>query len=518
MHLSMLLDMAADGFGDRTAFGSAGDGLTYAGLREQAGRAAAWISARDVERVGLVDLNSSAVPILLYGAALAGRPFAPLNYRLADDQLRALVARLAPAVVVVDDPVRERVGTVPGVELVARADFVDQVGAGHAPEPDAAGDPDQVALLLFTSGTAGEPKGALLRHRHLASYVIGAVEFMGAGEDEAALVSVPPYHVAGISAVLSSVYAGRRVVYLPSFTPEAWVATARDERITHAMVVPTMLGRILDLLEASGERLEALRHLAYGGGRMPVAAVERALTLLPRVEFVNAYGLTETASTIAVLGPDEHRAAVASDDPAVRRRLGSVGRPLPTVEVEIRDPAGGVLAPGREGELWVRGDQVAGEYLGRGQTSEEGWFPTRDAASVDRDGYLYLSGRIDDLVVRGGENISPGEVEEVLAAHPAVADAAVVGVPDPEWGEAVAAAVVLRPGAAATEAELQAWVRGRLRSTKTPAWIEFLDELPYNDLGKLLRRLVKAELAERRTSAAAGGTSQSADALVPPER
>jgi acyl-CoA synthetase (AMP-forming)/AMP-acid ligase II len=308
------------------------------------------------------------------------------------------------------------------------------------------------------------------------------------------------------------------VVYLPSFTPEAWVATARDERITHAMVVPTMLGRILDLLEASGERLEALRHLAYGGGRMPVPAVERALALLPRVEFVNAYGLTETASTIAVLGPDEHRAAVASDDPAVRRRLGSVGRPLPTVEVEIRDPAGGVLAPGREGELWVRGDQVAGEYLGRGQTSEEGWFPTRDAASVDRDGYLYLSGRIDDLVVRGGENISPGEVEEVLAAHPAVADAAVVGVPDPEWGEAVAAAVVLRPGAAATEAELQAWVRGRLRSTKTPAWIEFLDELPYNDLGKLLRRLVKAELAERRTSAAAGGTSQSAGALVPPER
>jgi acyl-CoA synthetase (AMP-forming)/AMP-acid ligase II len=249
-----------------------------------------------------------------------------------------------------------------------------------------------------------------------------------------------------------------------------------------------------------------------------VPAVERALALLPRVEFVNAYGLTETASTIAVLGPDEHRAAVASDDPAVRRRLGSVGRPLPTVEVEIRDPAGGVLAPGREGELWVRGDQVAGEYLGRGQTSEEGWFPTRDAASVDRDGYLYLSGRIDDLVVRGGENISPGEVEEVLAAHPAVADAAVVGVPDPEWGEAVAAAVVLRPGAAATEAELQAWVRGRLRSTKTPAWIEFLDELPYNDLGKLLRRLVKAELAERRTSAAAGGTSQSAGALVPPER
>ena len=516
MHLSMLLEMAADGFGDRTAFGSSGDGLTYAGLREQAGRAAAWISARDVERVGLVDLNSSAVPILLYGAALAGRPFAPLNYRLADDQLRALVARLAPAVVVVDDPVRERVGTVPGVELVARAEFIDQVGAGPAPKPDLAGDPDQVAVLLFTSGTTGEPKGAVLRQRHLASYVIGAVEFMGAGEYEAALVSVPPYHVAGMSAVLSSVYAGRRVVYLPSFTPEDWVATARKESITHAMVVPTMLGRILDVLEGRSERLEHLRHLAYGGGRMPVPIVERALTLLPHVDFVNAYGLTETSSTIAVLGPEDHRTAISSDDPAMRRRLASVGRPLPTVEVEIRDFSGRPVDAGDEGELWVRGEQVAGEYLGRGQTSEGGWFPTRDSAFLDEDGYLYLSGRIDDVVVRGGENISPGEIEEVLVCHPAVADAAVVGVPDPEWGETVAAAVVLRPGVAASDAELQAWVRDRLRSSKTPAWIQFRDELPYNELGKLLRRKVKSELAERYASASASSTDDE-NALVRPE-
>ena len=504
MHLSMLLDMAADGFGDRTAFGSSGRGLTYAGLREQAGRAAAWISARDVERVGLVDLNSSAVPILLYGAALAGRPFAPLNYRLADDQLRALVARLAPAVVVVDDPVRERVGTVPGVELVARAEFVDQVGAGPAPEPAVAGDPDQVAVLLFTSGTTGEPKGAVLRHRHLASYVIGAVEFMGAGEDEAALVCVPPYHVAGISAVLTSVYAGRRIVYLPAFTPEAWVATAREEDVSHAMVVPTMLGRILDVLQHSGDRLEHLRHLSYGGGRMPIPVVERALTMLPQVDFVNAYGLTETSSTIAVLGPEDHRVALSSDDANVRRRLGSVGRPLPTVEVEIRDVDGHPVRPGDVGELWVRGDQVAGEYLGRGQASEGDWFPTRDSAYLADDGYLYLSGRMDDVVVRGGENISPGEIEDVLAAHPAVADAAVVGIPDAEWGEAVAAAVVLRPGATATEAELQTWIRDRLRSSKTPAWIDFRDQLPYNELGKLLRRQVKGELAERRAAALRG--------------
>src|SRR5262249_26961848 len=162
------------------------------------------------------------------------------------------------------------------------------------------------------------------------------VEFLGSDEGEALLVSVPPYHIAGVSAVLTSIYGGRRMVQLPAFSPEAWVALARDERITHAMVVPTMLGRILDELDRTDDRLPSLRHVSYGGGRMPVSVVERALALLPHVDFVNAYGLTETSSTIALLGPEDHRAALESPD--ARHRLGSVGRPLPSVEVEIRGP------------------------------------------------------------------------------------------------------------------------------------------------------------------------------------
>jgi acyl-CoA synthetase (AMP-forming)/AMP-acid ligase II len=319
---------------------------------------------------------------------------------------------------------------------------------------------------------------------------------MSADEDDAALVSVPPYHVAGTSAVITGVYAGRRVVYLPSFTPESWVATARDEAVTQAMVVPTMLGRVLDLLERDREQLPHLRHLSYGGGRMPVPVLERALELLPHVDFVNAYGLTETSSTISVLGPDDHRVAIASDDPSVRRRLGSVGRPLPTLEVEIRDPDGEPVGPGEAGEIWVRGEQVAGEYLGRPDVMQDGWFPTKDAGSLDADGYLYLEGRLDDVIVRGAENLSPGEIEDVLVSHPAIADAGVVGVPDTEWGEKVVAAVVLAEGAAATEPELQDWVKTNLRSSKTPSHIDFREALPYNETGKLLRRILKSELAE----------------------
>jgi len=294
--------------------------------------------------------------------------------------------------------------------------------------------------------------------------------------------------------VLTSTFAGRRVVYLPAFAPQAWVAAARQEAVTQAMVVPTMLGRILDVLESEGEHLEHLRRLSYGGGRMPVAVIEKALALLPDVEFVNAYGLTETSSTIAVLAPEDHRQAIGSDDLAVRRRLRSVGRPLPTVEVEVRDDQGQLLEPGRVGELWVRGEQVAGEYLDRSGVTGGDWFPTRDRGFFDGDGYLYLAGRLDELIVRGGENLSPGEIEDALIAHPSVADAAVVGLPDTDWGERVVAVVVLAEGATAGEAELQNWVRSRLRSSKTPERIEFRDALPYSDMGKLLRRILKSEL------------------------
>jgi acyl-CoA synthetase (AMP-forming)/AMP-acid ligase II len=234
---------------------------------------------------------------------------------------------------------------------------------------------------------------------------------------------------------------------------------------------------------------------------MPLPVIERALREWPHVDFVNAYGLTETSSTIAILGPEDHRAAMASQDERVRRRLGSVGRPLPFLEVEIRGPDGEVLPPGRSGEIYVRGDQVSGEYAHRKVIDAEGWFATNDGGWMDEDGYLFVEGRLDDVIVRGGENISPGEVEDVLREHPEVADVAVLGVQDDEWGERVAAAIVPR-GERPSPEELGQWVRARLRSTKTPEVWEFREALPYNDTGKLLRRQLKAEMSSRRATVA----------------
>lgn len=492
MNTYLLLEMVAQEGVGRIAVGSLQDGLSYADLLAAAKSVADWINELDVEHVVYAGLNAPEFPVALFASAIAGKPFVPLNYRLPDADLKRLVARVAPCVAILDEDILARVGSVSGMKPVKKAELLsiaDKHPAAEAAEETA----DDVAVLLFTSGTTGEPKAAMLRHRHLVSYVISTLDFMGAGEEEATLISVPPYHIAGISAVLTSVYSGRRMVQLAAFSPEAWVDIAQKERVSHAMMVPTMLGRVLDVLEQRGEQLPHLRHLSYGGGRMPVSVIRRALKLLPQVNFVNAYGLTETSSTISVLTPDDHRTALAAETPEAKARLGSVGQPLPTLELEIRDSEGNPVAQGEIGEVWVRGEQVSGEYVGGSALRDDGWFPTKDHGYLDEAGYLFIEGRLDDVIVRGGENISPGEVEDVLREHGSVLDVAVIGLPDEEWGERIVAVIV--PGGHIAQDELKALVRDRLRSTRVPEDIIFRAELPYNETGKLLRRVLKMELS-----------------------
>lgn len=494
MQTQLLLEMAAEAMGDRGGYTTVEGSLSYAEAFGRARAGAAFLHGQNGDKVVYLGANGSAFPLVLYAAGLAGKPFVPLNYRLADADLRKLLARTAPATAIVDADMIDRASGVDGVQIVSREAFEAACLDAAFADAEIPASEEDIAILLFTSGTTGDPKAAVLRHGNLTSYVISTVEFMGAGEDEAALVSVPPYHIAGISAVLTGTYGGRRIVYLHSFAPDAWVQLAHAEKITHAMVVPTMLGRILDAMEQSGTDLPDLRLISYGGGRMPQAVIERALEKLPHVDFVNAYGLTETSSTISVLAPEDHRAAIASDEARVRARLGSVGRPLPTLELEIRGADGKtVLGPRESGEIYVRGDQVAGEYLHKKMLQGDGWFATNDAGWLDEDGYLFVEGRLDDVIVRGGENISPGEIEDVLRQHPLVSDVAVFGLPDNEWGEKVACCVVCDGELPGTE-DLAEWVKSRLRSTKTPESWEFRAELPYNETGKLLRRVLKAEL------------------------
>lgn len=497
MNIALLLEMAADAAGERIALVCDGKRWSHAELLAAARGACELIRDSRTEFVSLLDESSEASVIAMFGAALAGVPYCPLNYRLADADLAALLGRIAPALVVGDAERVQRLTPGQGHVVYPRGEFTLAVQEAVA-APDAVYDTGEgIAIQLFTSGTTAAPKAAILQHSNLVSYILGTVEFGAADEAEAALVSVPPYHIAGIAAVASSIYSQRRIVMLPAFAPDAWLKLVETERVTNAFVVPTMLGRIIHAMDKGVHAdIASLRAIAYGGGKMPLELITRALDLFPETGFTNAYGLTETSSTVALLGPEEHRAAHRSDDPKVRARLASVGIPLPTIELEIRGENGEVLPAGQPGEIYVRGDQVSGQYRERSALDADGWFPTRDAGYLDEDGYLFLSGRADDVIVRGGENISPGEIEDVLLTHPAIADAAAVAVPSAEWGEAVGLALVLRGGFDQPgEEELKELVRSRLRSSRVPDRILFVPALPYNEMGKLLRREVKVMLA-----------------------
>lgn len=494
MRLTLLLDMAAEGLGERVLIGRRADGITAAGLAARASSGAAFVRQRGATAILYLGVNGPAFPVALFAAARAGVPLVPLNYRLGQDQLDNLLVKHPGALGIADAEALAHLER-NGIETITTQAWLAATAVERG-VPAMAADPDEAdtAVVIYTSGTTSEPKGVLLRHSNLVSYVLGSVEFASAEETDAALVSVPPYHIAAVANVITNLYAGRRTLVLESFAADEWLRTVRDEGVTGAMVVPTMLARIID---SDGDRsVPTLRSLSYGGAPMPTALIERALRQWPEVGFVNAYGLTETSSTVTLLGPEEHRAALASDDPFVRARLSSVGKPLPGIELEIRGVEGEALGPREVGRICVRGEQVSAEYAGIGRlVDEQGFFDTRDEGYLDEEGFLFIGGRTDDTIIRGAENIAPAEIEDVLLGHPTVVDAAVFGIPDEEWGQRIEAAVVVRDGEAVDAAELREFARRSLRSSKTPDRIWFVEELPRTETGKLLRRRVPDLLA-----------------------
>ena len=477
---------------DRTAVVDGEVRLTTQQLSDLADGGAGVIAGSGAKHVVYIGTGGAMLPLLIFASARAGLAFTPINYRLSAEGVQTLIERLPDPLVVVDRRYRDMVGSA-GHQVLESDEFLTAARSAEAAAEFP--DPDSVAIVLFTSGTTSQPKAVELSHNNLTSYVTGTVEFESADPSDAALICVPPYHIAGVGAALSNLYAGRKMVYLPNFDAQEWVRLINAEHVTTATVVPTMLDRIIAVLESGDHSLPSLRNLAYGGSKVGLPLVRKALELLPEVGFVNAYGLTETSSTIAVLTPDDHRAARSTDDPVVIRRLASVGQPVPGIELEIRGDDGTVLPPGVTGELFVRGEQVSGRYTGIGSVLDEnGWFPTKDIALLDEEGYLFIGGRSDDTIIRGGENIAPAELEEVLIEHPHVRDVAVVGVEDPQWGQAIVAVVVPLVGVEPDAEELREYVRKSLRGSRTPDRVVFRDELPTTPTGKVLRREIVQEL------------------------
>ena len=458
------------------------------------------------DRIAALETNSERYVISYFASAAVGAVFVPLNYRAKPPELEYMIENAATKVLLVGDryataveALRPRLASVKhyvglGSETGDMRRFDELVAADAADFAEGEVDEDEATILMYTSGTTARPKGVVLTHGDFTAYVCGTVELADGEDHGSALLAAPLYHIAGATNVMTTLFGGRRLVILPQFEAAAWLDAVAGERVTHAFVVPTMMKQLIDHARFEEYELGSLRHLSYGGAAMPLPVIRRAIECFPReVGFVNAFGQTETTSTLTVLGPDDHRLdGTAAEVERNLRRLTSIGKPLPDVEVKVVDDGGGEVAPGQVGELWVSTARAMKGYAGDDGSvtspARDGWLPTRDMGWIDDDGYIYLAGRKDDMIIRGGENISPAEIESVLYSHEGVEEAAVIGVPDVEWGQRVVAVVVVRPGAHLAVEDLGEFCRSRLASFKKPQTFHFVEALPKNQMGKVLKK------------------------------
>lgn len=515
MNTANFLSLPAAMFEDQEILVFGSHRATYGQLLSRVRRLASALASRGVgigDRVGVLATNSHEYVECYYAAAMAGATFVPLNYRAKLHELQHMIAKAEPKILVFEERYRETLDTLEGLSADMQrvtlgdsgggdAEVFEEVLASGANEfEDAEVEESDTSILMYTSGTTSLPKGVLLTFGDFTAYVVGTVDMADGEPRGAALNCVPLYHIAGATNIMTSIWTGRKLVLLPQFDAGEWLETVQREKITHAFVVPTMMKKILDHPEFSSFDISSLTNISYGGAPMPLPVIRRALeSFPPTVGFVNAFGQTETTSTLTVLGPDDHRlTGDAEKDELVLRRLTSIGRPLPDVEVKVVDDAGNALGANETGEILVRTPRVmkgyAGNVEGGARTDDDGFLHTRDLGFIDDEGYVFLVGRADDMIIRGGENIAPAEVEGVLQAHPAVDEVAVLGLQNEEWGQVVAAAVVLRSGQAASPEELSEYCRSRLATFKKPEVVQIIEELPRNPLGKILRNELRKQL------------------------
>jgi long-chain acyl-CoA synthetase len=505
-NLSWPVRRAAQLHGERVGVVDAAGGaaVTYAGLARRIGALAGALTGVPAGgRVGVLAANSPAHLELFLGLPAAGRVVVSLNTRLAIPELVGLAQDARLSLLVADDDHRDAARAIAARAGVPRVVHVGEeyeallAGAAAPAPPVAAPGPGTLAAISYTGGTTGRPKGVMLSHGNLLANARHNLIATGHRPEDRWLHVCPMFHVAGTANVVAATWVGAHQVVLPRFDAAAVCAAIAEHAITHLVLVPTMLGMLLDHEREHPADLSSLRHVQYAASPITPELQRRVLERLPDADVAQFYGMTEAAPTVATCTPADHRRAGG-------RRLASMGAPVVGVEVEVRDAASGARLPvGEIGEVWVRGPNVMLGYWDQPEATAaalvDGWYRTGDAAHADADGYLFLVDRLKDMIISGGENVYSVEVEAVLAAHPAVLEAAVFGVPHERWGEAVHATVAVAPGTAVTPDELIAHCRAAIAGFKVPRAIDITtDPLPKSGAGKLLKHRLRAPFwAER---------------------
>ena len=501
---------------DRLAMISDSGRATYEELHGRVNRLANALAELGVgagDRVGIFQVNSTEYVEACFATTKLDAVYVPLNYRARSDELTYMVNDSGAKVLLVGsryaDLVRSVSDELTSVEHYIALDgpyqdwhYYDELLVSASDDerfPEADG--DDLNMIMFTAGTTAFPKGVMLSHESFSSYILSNVSPVDPDIEERNILTVPLYHIAGVQAVMAAIYGGRTLIVQSQFEAEQWMALVERERANRAMMVPTMLKAIMDRPDFTKYDLSSLEVITYGAAPMPLEVIKRAIIAFPGVNFINAFGQTETAATITMLPPEDH---ILEGSPAEietkLKRLSSIGKPLEDVEVRIIDENGVAAAVGDAGEIVARGARLMKGYWNQAEatadTIRDGWLYTGDIGYYDEDGYIFLAGRAKDFIKRGGEMISPEEVEQVLQSHHVIEEAAVIGVADADWGECVRAVVVLKKGFTGDEKEIIEYCRQRLASFKKPESVVFAAELPRNALGKVLKRELKERYAQ----------------------
>jgi acyl-CoA synthetase (AMP-forming)/AMP-acid ligase II len=523
MIITEFLDLSALLVPERTAIAFEGKRYSYAQLKERVNRLADALNRLGLakgDRAAILEVNCNQYVEACLATLKVGAIFVPLNFRIRQDELIYLVSKAEPKILFVGSRYADMVNSVssqlPSVEHFiilgekreGMLSYDELLASGSVEEKTFAEVKEEdIAMLMFTAGTTGFPKGVPQDHNAYSSYVLINVDppDMEAPPETNVLV-MPIYHVAGMQALMAGIYGGRTIALMRQFDEKEWFETVQREKATRVMVVPTMLKRIVDYPEFDKYDLSRVRVITYGAAACPYEVLKKTIERFPGRALINAFGGTETSSTIAALRAEDQvitgRETEAEREKKLKRLATSIGLPLEDVEIQVRSEKGRELPSGKVGEIVVRGSRIMkGYWRDEDKTqrafTDDGWYRTGDLGYKDEEGYIYLTGRGDDVIVRGGENIGPDEVESVLSTHPKIEEAAVIGVKDIEWGQQVRAIVRLKKGETATEAEIIDFTRPRLAGFKRPTSVVFVkEELAKTTTGKVLRRTLREKYGQ----------------------
>ncbi len=487
---------------------------TFSQLNDRANRLGNALSNLDVQKgdtVAMLQVNANQCVETYFAVAKIGAIYVPLNFRARGNELTYMLSSSEANTLLVGERYIDLVNSIKP-ELASVKNFIsldsshegmlyyeDVIGSSAADEIFTEINDDDTTILMYTAGTTGFPKGVMLSHNSFSVYVLENVSPADPELEEKNILTVPLYHVAGVQAMLAAIYGGRTLVMERQFEPGEWMGLVEVEKVGRAMMVPTMLKQLMNHPDFSKHDLSSLRVITYGAAPMPLEVIKKAVDVFPGVSFINAFGQTETASTVTTLSPEDHNITGTEEEKEKKlKRLSSIGKPMSDVEMKIIGEEGNELPSGQVGEIVARGPRVMAGYWKDQEKTEktvdkEGWVHTSDMGYVDEDGYFFLAGRATDMIIRAGENISPEEIEAVLHSHPKIEEAAIIGVPDEEWGEVPMAVAVLKQGETATPEEVMEYCRANLASFKRPRSVVFVDELPRNPMGKVLKRVLREQ-------------------------